>query len=210
MVSQIQRIKSYSKDQLRLPHWHRKSNGLTIFSAYPITSKGEIIFEDTYNACIFADIRIEDDKIIRVYNMHLQSTRLGIENNKVLTKAQLNAMNTTEKLKRIVRKLRDAYKMRAQQANTLKEHIENSPHPVVLCGDMNDTPLSYVYRVLSSGLKDSFQEKGNGIGTTYAGRVPGLRIDYILVDPRFRVNDHLIMRENFSDHYPVVSEVVLR
>jgi endonuclease/exonuclease/phosphatase family metal-dependent hydrolase len=73
-----------------------------------------------------------------------------------------------------------AFAMRARQAEILREHIAASPHPVIVCGDFNDTPLSYSYRLMSKGLKDSFMEKGWGLGTTYAGALPALRIDYIL------------------------------
>jgi endonuclease/exonuclease/phosphatase family metal-dependent hydrolase len=76
-----------------------------------------------------------------------------------------------------------------------------------VCGDFNDTPNSYVYRILSDRLQDSFKEKGLGIGTTFAGSIPLLRIDYILADMQFKINECKVIHNKWSDHYPVVTEM---
>ncbi|MEM8906288.1 MAG: endonuclease/exonuclease/phosphatase family protein, partial [Bacteroidota bacterium] len=94
---------------------------------------------------------------------------------------------------------------RAQQAHLVAEHVRNSPYPVMICGDFNETPLSYVYRILSAPLQDAFKQKGSGLGTTYAGKIPALRIDYILADRRLKILDHQILYKSYSDHYPVRS-----
>jgi endonuclease/exonuclease/phosphatase family metal-dependent hydrolase len=82
---------------------------------------------------------------------------------------------------------------------------------VVVCGDFNDTPNSYTYHQISKGLNDAFREAGSGIGTTYVGKIPFLRIDYILYSKeRFDPLYFKVIRKNLSDHYPVVSTLKIK
>ena len=109
----------------------------------------------------------------------------------------------------IVKKLYRAYRKRALQANLVKSYIEKSPHPLIVCGDFNDTPLSYVYRTMSDGLRDAFVQSGIGLGTTYYGVFPSYRIDYILFSPKYRAVQYNTIRKNYSDHYPIRARLVL-
>ena len=86
-------------------------------------------------------------------------------------------------------------------------HISQSPHPVILAGDFNDTPQSFMYnKIKNSGFCDAFQQAGHGLGTTYAGYVPLLRIDYNFAQKNyFRVLKHEVIDARMSDHYPQVS-----
>jgi endonuclease/exonuclease/phosphatase family metal-dependent hydrolase len=88
--------------------------------------------------------------------------------------------------------------------------IEQSPYPVIICGDFNDTPSSYTYHQLSEGLIDAFKESGNGIGHTYGGALPSFRIDYILHDERFKSTRFNTIRSKFSDHYPITTSLKLQ
>ena len=90
--------------------------------------------------------------------------------------------------------------------NTILENIGHSRHPVIICGDFNDTPLSYAYHRLSKGRKDSFKEAGKGFAATFAPLWPLLRIDYILFPKEFSGISHHTPRINLSDHYPVIAE----
>ena len=85
--------------------------------------------------------------------------------------------------------------------------IAASPVEAFVCGDFNDTPMSYTYYRLSRGRSDSFVEAGTGFGATYSFLWPMLRIDYILLPGHFRAVSHEIMKIRFSDHYPVVTDV---
>ena len=74
---------------------------------------------------------------------------------------------------------------------------------MILCGDFNDTPLSYTYRQLSRKLTDSFIEKGRGIGNTYIGEFPSFRIDYVLHSPTLYTVGYTREDITLSDHYPI-------
>ncbi len=84
------------------------------------------------------------------------------------------------------------------------ELVKGSPYQVILCGDMNDTPGSYSYRLATQRLTDTFKEKGRGMGVSYAGPLPFLRIDYIMTKGKLKALDYQRIKVHFSDHYPLV------
>lgn len=176
--------------------------GTSILSRYPIVQSGEIEFTTKTNSCVWADIQI-NNKTVRVYSLHLKSNQVSTETEYIINKGDINEKKTWADIKGVFGKFRYTSKIRVQQAQKVKAHIDKSPHPVILCGDFNETPLSYVYRMLSENLNDSFQKKGLGIGTTYAGSIPALRIDYILSDPGIKILDFKIFKEQHSDHFPI-------
>jgi len=107
------------------------------------------------------------------------------------------------KTKRIFYKFKTAFQKRALQVNIVSEHIKDSPYPVIVCGDFNDTPVSYTYHQISKNLNDAFSETGSGIGRTYANILPAFRIDYILYDDFFDSHNYIIHTIEISDHYPI-------
>src|SRR5690606_24900784 len=90
----------------------------------------------------------------------------------------------------VIRKLTLAYRFRRQQVDLVRETLESSPYPTLLCGDSNDIPNSYTYFRLRGPRQDAFREAGAGIGRTFAHLSPTLRIDYIFCDERFRVRQY--------------------
>ncbi|MBR9921988.1 MAG: endonuclease/exonuclease/phosphatase family protein [Bacteroidetes bacterium] len=191
-----------------MPHqFHYSGRGTAIISRHPIRNKGQIEFEKTNNSCVWADIDI-DGKTYRVYSLHLQSNFISSEASQLAKEGDLQERETWVGIKGILGKYRHFAAKRVTQAERVASHIKGSPHPVILCGDFNDTPLSKAYRVLSENMVDGFQQKGHGIGTTYGGLIPSLRIDYILNDPRLEVLEYRTFRQPFSDHYPVMSVLV--
>ncbi|MBK6930130.1 MAG: endonuclease/exonuclease/phosphatase family protein [Saprospirales bacterium] len=176
--------------------------GSSILSRYPILRGGQVPFGQPENASIWADIRI-GKHIVRVYNVHLQSNKVTYDTERVLEEPNLQKEETWQEIKKVVRKVGSATQIRAGQAEKLRELLAACAHPVILCGDFNDTPNSYVYDRLSEGLNDTFRERGFGIGTTFAGAVPLLRIDYVLTDPVLKTYGCRVARGSVSDHYPV-------
>ena len=92
---------------------------------------------------------------------------------------------------------------RSLQANMIRKHMNHSPYPVILAADINDPPVSYTHRILSMDHIDSFVAAGNGLGISYAGHIPLLRIDNVILSEDFKVLDHQVLRKKYSDHYPV-------
>lgn len=190
------------------PYQHRGGkSSLAIYSRFPIVNSGILTFPNSFNSVIFADLALPK-QTVRVYNMHLQSTRLGVDAEHLLEGEDLtNIKNkeTSDKYKRIRTKVQHAFVLRTEQARALAKHIRDCQYPVLLCGDMNDTPISYAYGVLTTDLYDSFTEQGSGFGSTYAGNIPLLRIDYIMASKHFNIRSHEVQPLEFSDHYPIVT-----
>jgi len=180
--------------------------GTVIFSRFPIEGGGEIPFGKTANSSLWADIRV-NNKLIRLYNVHLQSNKVATDAEKVIGGAELNEEETWHEIGSVLNRVGSATSIRSEQAQRVRDHVESSPNPVIVCGDFNDTPNSYVYALLSGGLTDTFREKGLGFGTTFAGVLPMLRIDYILTEKSFTTYSCRTVRGEFSDHYPVFSSV---
>jgi exonuclease III len=178
-----------------------------IFSKFPILKKGDILFEKSFNSCVWADIAINEDTI-RVYSMHLESNNISDDTEEILSQDEFSEENIRKKFRGMLRKYKSTSAIRAAQANIIAAHIAESPYPVVLGGDLNDTPLSHVYRELKMDLQDTFRAKGRGLGTTYAGGIPGLRIDYIFASKSFKIHHSNVLKKRaFSDHYPVIAHI---
>jgi endonuclease/exonuclease/phosphatase family metal-dependent hydrolase len=207
----LQEVGDYASEMLKsdasFKKWnlHKLDKGAIILSKHNIIDKGEIPFGTKTNSCLWADLIINFDTI-RVYSIHLQSNRISKDADAMIEKRKIEK-ETWVGVKGIVRKFNHFNSTRASQAELIKKHINTSPFPVVACGDFNDTPLSYTYAHLSEGLRDVFYERGRGIGTTYSGKIPFLRIDYILTSQCFSPMKFSIIKQNFSDHYPVAAQV---
>jgi endonuclease/exonuclease/phosphatase family metal-dependent hydrolase len=181
--------------------------GVAIFSKYPIIKKGYVPFtSDVNNFCIYVDIKVHKDTV-RVYNAHFQSIRFQPEDY-----ALMDGNSQQEEIesggKRIAKRLMIAFDKREEQVERVAASIRDSPYPVILCGDFNDTPVSYTYETLSDELNDSFVEAGSGIGNTYIGVFPSFRIDYIMHSENMRATKYETLPSKLTDHHPVVSQVV--
>jgi endonuclease/exonuclease/phosphatase family metal-dependent hydrolase len=186
--------------------------GLVMFSRYPLINKGSVDMEEKDISAIYADMVLSGDTF-RVYNIHYESIRfIGKDFQFVtdLTKNGLSEQKFSEGSINIFNKLSRAFRERSKQVEILVAHMKTSPYPVILCGDFNDTPSSYVYSKTSENMKDAFIESGKGYGKTYAGKLPPIRIDYILTDPSMEIYNYRVHNDfQQSDHYPVTCIITL-
>ncbi len=199
--SQAEKLVALIDKTFGFQHHFREKNNI-IFSKYAILDKGALNFENATNACIWADLKTPKGTV-RVYNVHLQSNKMSQTADKIATKGDISDKETWRDIGFVLRRYKSAVAIRANQAQIVADHIAKSPHPVILCGDLNDPPVSYVYKLLSKNKLDSFCEKGSGFGSTFAGNLPFLRIDYVLPSPKFKVMSHKVIPTKLSDHYPV-------
>ncbi|HPE83433.1 MAG TPA: endonuclease/exonuclease/phosphatase family protein [Aequorivita sp.] len=170
--------------------------GHAFFSKYPLVNTGAFDFEETYNNTLYADV-VKGTDTIRIYNVHLQS--LGI-----IPRVSFLQDSDNEKLRKRVSK---AFEKQQSQVEAILEHKEKTKHPVIICGDFNNTPFSYSYRKLKDGMQDAFRERGNGLGTTFKFEKFPMRIDYIFASEGLDVISFESMEKTFSDHYPVRATV---
>lgn len=183
--------------------------GVATFSKYPIVRKGSQAFENSVNRVIFTDVVIGNDTI-RIFNNHLQSYRLANNNLHFINNIKLEY--TDEQLKEakeLSKKLKNAFITRSQQVAQVSNMIKNSPYKVLVCGDFNDTPVSYTYKQMRGNLNDSFITSGKGVSNTYHGRAPRFRIDYIFYSPELVSSGYTRHEVEYSDHYPVSTLIYL-
>lgn len=189
--------KTFTKSGTR--HW-----GMVIFSKFKIVDMGKLTFVKgtRLNTCIYVDLAISDVQTVRVYNVHFQSNQLSEEDYSYLE--SLDDNDGTYSAMGILKKLKNGYMKRAEQVLQVQESKNSSPYPSIICGDFNDTPVSFTYKTLSKNMQDAFIEKGNGFGKTYVNPSPLLRIDFALFHPMFRINEYKELDEVvLSDHYPI-------
>jgi endonuclease/exonuclease/phosphatase family metal-dependent hydrolase len=112
--------------------------------------------------------------------------------------------------KSLFQKMKLAFTRRGEQARIVREILDKSPRPSVICGDFNDVPNSYTYFHIRKNWQDVFLSKSVGIGRTYLDVAPTLRIDYILPDKQFNIMQFDMVDENLSDHLMLITDVSLR
>jgi len=174
-------------------------NGQAILTKFPIINSGSIEFPKTSNNAIFADI-VKGNDTIRIYNVHLQS--LGIDP----TVEKLSKENSENLFNRVS----STFKMQQSQTELFLKHKNDCPYQMIICGDLNNTAYSYVYKEIKGDLKDAFKQAGNGFGRTFDFKFFPVRIDFVLVDDGFDINAFKTFDVKFSDHYPVMAKVKLR
>jgi len=170
--------------------------GLAVFSKYPIIRGGRIHFESTANGAQWVDIVLPNEKTIRVINVHFQTTGL-------YRSYYLN-------LEDMINVLGQNFKRRAIQADIIRSIIDTTTIPVILCGDFNDIPSSYVYKRAKGDLIDGFKEAGSGFGSTFQNKANMFRVDYIMYSHDFEGVRYYSRSLKWSDHNPVFAELEYR
>lgn len=177
--------------------------GCVVYSRYPILRWGYVADTSAIRS-LWADLSLTGDTL-RVYTNHLHSTQITSADDEFLSPDRfLSDTAREEKMRSIVRRFRDNCIARAAQADTVARAMAQSPYPRIVCGDFNDTPMSSVYHTMSHGVVDAFSEAGKGYSSTYRGFSNMLRIDFVLLSPRYEVLFYDTPDVDYSDHRPVV------
>ena len=180
-----------------------KTGGPVTYSRFPIIRGDEVHFPNSSNMIIFSDLKIGNDTV-RLFNCHLQSYAFSPKDIDSLDSISFNKQEESYRQVRYTgSKLKQAFIKRTEQAEKLHQMIMASPYKIILCGDFNDTPVSYTYNTVSKGLEDAFVVSGKGIGNTYLGKLPSFRIDYIFHSPGFDSFNFQVDKVGYSDHYPI-------
>lgn len=183
--------------------------GLACFSKFPIIEYKKIKFEkSTGNSCGYYRILIKGDTLA-VYNCHLQSNGLKskeIEDYKRFMEDPSDD-NYYSGSKSVLKKLLISTKLRAEQADLISKKIgKETAKFIIVCGDFNDTPISYAHRTIEKDLTDAYSKSGFGPGISYNRHKLYYRIDHILVSNNLKPANCWVDKSiKDSDHYPILS-----
>jgi endonuclease/exonuclease/phosphatase family metal-dependent hydrolase len=189
-----------------IEHFHFARSGTSFgqvtFTRYPIIKMGEIRFKKSPNMAIFTDVLIGSDTV-RIFNVHLQSYRIDPRKYEIIDSPGIVEEEDIREIREIGGKLKRAFQIRAEQVREIKKEIDKTRYPVIVCGDFNDTPVSYTYQQMRGDLDDAFVGSGKGFAQTYIGKLPSFRIDNILHSDKFKSYNFKANNFRASDHLPV-------
>jgi endonuclease/exonuclease/phosphatase family metal-dependent hydrolase len=184
--------------------------GIIIFSKFPIINKQTVSnYPNDYNSIFqYIDV-VKQNDTIRIFNTHLQSLKFSNSNLNYINQPSINQEKDFEQSKSLISKFKVGFLKRKLQAEKIKDEIIKSPYPAIVCGDFNDVPNSYAYHTIGSNLNNAFAKKGFGIGRTFSGISPTLRIDNIFCDKKFNILQYTCINKKLSDHFPILADVQL-
>lgn len=193
----------------RTPHMDSISlstNRLVLFSAYPIVKKQRICQKDYNGSGAFWLVMEPGDTLI-VINSHLQSNHLSHEErdgwSRMVKQPKDNLADSVSRS--LYHKIAESGVARAEMADSIANFIERHRHlSILVCGDFNDSPVSYTHQRISQGLKDAYVRTANGIGRTFSQDAIYVRIDHILCSRDWKPYQCAVDNLTFlSDHFPV-------
>lgn len=181
---------------------------LRTYSRFPIVGSGSISGEGR-GTSLWVDVIVGKNDTIRVFNNHLHSMNISSEDSSDIEQGTI--LSDSDRMQSIVDRIAKNSSIRAEYVDTLRTIIDNSPYRNVICGDFNDTPMSYVYGELKRGHLDAFEESGSGYGYTFRPMYGTLRIDYILHSKRLETEDYFADEQNsLSDHLPITARLKVK
>nr|WP_293838896.1 endonuclease/exonuclease/phosphatase family protein [uncultured Arsenicibacter sp.] len=179
---------------------HNDYPGTALFSRYPILDSGREAFGREMNGLVWADLQT-GRKRVRVICIHLQS--MGIRVGRVIRQDEMAGVR--HETKGILGALKSGFIDRREQLTLVEKYIDESPYPVIVTGDFNETPYSVVYTLLRRKLSNAFEEAGHGFGFTLNRSPRFIRIDNQFFNPAIKAVDFQTFRSvPFSDHYPIM------
>ena len=178
---------------------------LRTYSRFPIIGSGSLSGEGR-GTSLWVDVIVGKSDTLRVFNNHLHSMNISSEDSSDIEQGKI--LNDGDRMQSIVDRIAKNSSIRAEYVDTLRTIVEQSPYRNIICGDFNDTPMSYVYGKLKDGYVDAFEQCGGGYGYTFRPMRGTLRIDYILFSPELEAESYTADERNeLSDHLPITARI---
>ena len=189
-----------------IPKGETGNKSLAVFSKYPILNGKLTEFSATNNNFLWCDLSV-NDKTIRLFNAHLQTTGYSQSSDYILLlkNSSLTDSATIDIAKTLTNRFLCNKKRRIAQATQLANIIDTTKTDALVCGDFNDIPLSDVYQIFSNRLNDGFKQAGNGYAYSYRVFMHTMRIDYIFNSKGLKSVSFYYPSWTYSDHNPAIS-----
>ena len=213
----------YIRDHLNYPYYFfsrdyrghagQYESGVIIFSRHPFIDSFQIKYQNVRankgaESLLAVDVNVNGKKI-RLYTTHLQSVLFQSKDFRNVQIIKNVDDSMLEASRSVIKKLKTAYAARGDQADLVRQQLDQSPYPAIVCGDFNDVPNSYTYFRIRGDWQDAYTSRGFGIGRTYVHISPTLRIDYIMASRDFNILQCSKFVLPYSDHHPVIADIQL-
>lgn len=176
---------------------------LAIFSRYPLKGIHSVQNSERRTVALYADVD-SPLGIFRLVNIHLHTNAVTLRAGK-FSPESFSKREGLRAFGDMLQSYSDNAKLRLQEIDRINEAIGQSPYPVIIAGDANDTPYSPVYLKLQKSRQNAFVKGGSGFAQTYNGLLIPLKIDHIFMDNSFNIFNTLIEKIDFSDHNPITT-----
>ena len=189
---------------------NNKGNVLFVLSRYPIIGKERIMFESVGNLSAAFHLLMDRDTVTLVVN-HFQSICLSKEERQEVGKiidgtSSRDIRNSDNKL--LVAKVVEAIRYRAPQVDAVTHYVDSiraMGRSVLLCGDFNESPISYSHHQMEKRLVDCYSSTATGPGFTFEQNGMHFRIDHIFCsDDWTPYRCEVVDKMRTSDHYPML------
>ena len=184
-------------------HHHER---VAVLSRYPIVRHELIEVDSRKNACAAFYIKMGADTLLMV-NCHFESSKLSEKERDDFGDLVTRKSNVIDE-RSIVHKVMRMGRRHARQADAVMAYIKKHRREgmsVMVCGDFNDTPLSYAHHVFARELTDCHTATANGPGFTHRAHGMLVRIDHMFCSSDLQpYGCQIDTKKEISDHYPII------
>lgn len=174
--------------------------GTVVFSRLPIT----------FVSCIDNEKMLvelmKDQHTMRICNIHMDSYRFDDRDLEEWERIRRGEVQGTES--RTMEKVRETILSHEIEWNRrIKPVVSECKVPLLLAGDFNDVPNSWLYAQIDGLLDDTYRDCGTGFCSTYNDKYLKVRIDWIFRSSHFHTLAYRRLRTDISDHCPIITSV---
>ena len=161
-----------------------------VFSRYPISNVKQ--YGDYY--IYEADITLSDNFTMKLIACHLESN----QSNSSLRNGE-----------GFIKNIKKGYETRNKEVKMICDSLSQYQGPLIIAGDLNDISGSKTLNTLQKelNLNDAWWKSGFGYGATSFSKHLYFRLDHILFSHHFKSTSIEIPKVDFSDHYPIVTNI---
>ena len=209
-ITSSDKFSDFVSEMKRLGYEHHCDKGKALFTRLHILETDTLVYDTRSNGSRWYLLARDGDTVL-VVNNHLESNHMSVDVKEKYGEAldRPDYQHVKRSGRSMLPLMVQSARYRGGQARVVRDFVkENRDRHVIVCGDFNDTPVSYAYQTLARRMKNAFRESGSGLGVSYNEKGFWVRIDHLFFSSEGRSHHTFIDRSiGVSDHFPIVSWV---